>query len=249
MKKTIFLDKKIQVLIVSAGGVGTTFLMREIEKYKTTNCSSNTDGYKHLPIPPISFNQNLKVIYIFGNPILASMSLFRRQYHHTQSIKVQEYLRADYTIPFSMSIEEYAKGAKDGFYFKLHFYHWYKQYPIYNTLFLKYETLSEQVEVIRDFLDLPLHFVHNFPPKIKRNSNFSNLSATTLGGLVQLYGSFEKEIQQLPSSMTQKGNYIILLKNIFTRPYLQGLKKVLWRKVPLLRRVRNRLYKILLSEK
>lgn len=91
MRKTIFLKKNIEVLIVSSGGVGTTFLMEEIKRYKTTNDPDNKDGYKHLPIPPISQNPNLKVVYLFGDPVLACISLFRRKYQYAQSKSVEIY--------------------------------------------------------------------------------------------------------------------------------------------------------------
>ena len=50
----MYLNSEIEVLIVSAGGVGTSFLAEAISKFKNTNQFEDEDGYKHLPFPPLS---------------------------------------------------------------------------------------------------------------------------------------------------------------------------------------------------
>lgn len=243
MNRTIFLNKNIEVLIVSAGGVGTTFLMEEIGKYKTTNCSSNTDGYKHLPIPPISFNRNLKVVYVFGNPIWASISLFRRKYHHVQSINVQQYLEKGYTIPFEMSLDTYASEAKDGHYFERHLENWRIVYPIYPTLFIKYESLFDNLKIVADFLDLPSDFITNFPRKKVRQSELLNLSSSTANYLHHLYGKLAETLKNEPDTMIQREKNSPNYKKMMAKPYLRGMKFFFGKKMPLLRHIKNYLFK------
>jgi hypothetical protein len=241
MNHTILLHKKVEVLIVSAGGVGTTFLMKEIGKYKTINNFSNADGFKHLPIPPISFKKNIKVIYVFGNPIEACMSLFRRQFHHTQSYKMQQYLPKQYNVAIETSIEEYAAAGKDGFFFRRHFEHWNDTYVVYPTLFLKYETLFENLGDIADFLELPESFEAEFPKKKERVSQLSNLQKNTLESLNAMYGDLERELSQLPDVFIKKGKDLKGFQSLVAKPYFLGLNKLLWKKMPLLRKVKNQL--------
>lgn len=241
MNHTILLKKEVEVLIVSAGGVGTTFLLKAIGKYKTTNHISNFDGFKHITIPPITRNRNLKVIYVFGNPITATMSLFRRNFHHTQSYKMQQYLPQGYRVAMETSLADYAKSGVDGFYFQRHFDNWVERYLVYPTLFLKYETLFENVEEIRDFLNLPQEFVTNFPAKKMRNSQVDNLDKTTLVDLKKMYGPLEAEFEKLPDFFVKEGKVLKPFSVLLDAPYYIGAKKLFWKKMPFLRRVRNRI--------
>jgi len=240
MNNTIILNKDIEVLIVSAGGVGTTFLMDAIGKYKSINQSSNSDGYKHLPIPPISQNPNLKVVYVFGNPVMASISLFRRKYHAVQSIKSQQYLDEGFTISEEMSLAEYASNGEDGHYFERHLNNWETNYRVYPTLFLRYETLFEQLEALALFLDLPAEFVSNFPAKRKRLSDKDALSPSTQEGLDAMYATLAAQMKALPDVFIQEATESI--RSLLLRPpYKKALSKVFWKKMPLLRKLKNKI--------
>lgn len=245
MKKTIFLSKKIDVLVVSSGGVGTTFLMEEIAKYKNVNCPSNTDGYKHMPIPPISFNRHLKVVYIFGNPIDACISLFRRKYQHTQSVRNQQYLKPQYIIPQDLeSLEQYANKRLDGLCFEQHFNNWFIKHPIYSTIFIKYEELFKELDTIAKFLKLPPDFKINFPKKRKRQANVFEVSREIKGGLYYLYGSFQKKVDELPAivihAINKKG---LFNPKYFSMPYYRGIKRIFWMKNRFLRRGIDKLHR------
>lgn len=241
MNHTILLEKEIEVLIVSAGGVGTTFLLKAIGKHKTTNHISNFDGFKHITIPPITRNRNLKVIYVFGNPITATMSLFRRNFHHTQSYKMQQYLPQGYRVAMETSLEGYAKKGVDGFYFRRHFDNWAERYLVYPTLFLKYETLFDNVDEIATFLNLPQKFIADFPAKKTRNSQVDNLDKTTLTDLKKMYGRLETNFEELPDFFVKDGKALKSFSVLFDVPYYIGAKKLFWKKMPFLRRVRNRI--------
>lgn len=239
MNHTILLEKEVEVLIVSAGGVGTTFLLKAVGKYKKTNHISNEDGFKHLTIPPITKNSNLKVIYVFGNPITATMSLFRRDFHHTQSYKMQQYLPKGYRVAQETNLEEYAAKGVDGFYFRRHFENWTERYLVYPTLFLRYETLFDNIEEIAHFLELPRAFVTNFPAKKERNSQIENLNKVTLNNLQKLYGDLQADFDKLPDFFIKKGDALKSYTVLLDTPYYKGAKKLFWKKMPFLRQVRN----------
>ena len=141
---SVVLPRKVEVLVTSAGGVGTTFLMKEIGKYLNTNSVDNRDGFKHIPVPPISFG-NPKAVYLFGDPVMASVSLFRRQYHTEQSRRVQQYSRNHFIIDPEATIESYAQEGIDKHHFKAHLRAWMETRTSYPILFMRYERLFENL--------------------------------------------------------------------------------------------------------
>lgn len=242
MKKTIFLDRGIEVLVVSAGGVGTTFLMRAIGQYRRTNCPDNTDGYKHLTIPPLSRNKELKIIYLFGDPLLACTSLFRRSYHHTQSVQNQKFMPGSFIIPLEMTLEQYCTGRVDGLHFKRHFHNWYSRFPVRNCLFVRYGALFDQLETIAGFLGLTQAFIDSFPPRQARHSRLDELDTTTIKGLNHMYGDFLQEIERTPDSFTSSpGASDNAYAYIFSLPYRIAIRKAVLRKLPMVRRLLHRL--------
>lgn len=242
MKKTIFLNKSIEVLVVSSGGVGTTFLMDAIAKHRKINTARKIDGYKHLPIPPISFNKNLKVVYVFGDPIMASISLFRRKYQHTQSRWVQKYHDPGFIIPQDMTLDEYATNQKDGFLFKEHFDNWLNKYPMYPTMFIKYEELYQSLDALVSFLDLPPSFLENFPKKRARKSSIDKLSANTVQGLERLHAAYQKEVHQLPSYLTNDVSKPKTIQSFyFSKPYRRAFVEAFLKRFTLLRKIKNKI--------
>ncbi len=221
----ILLPKKMEVVVASAGGVGTTFLINFIAQYRQVNHFDDEDGIKHLPVPPVSFNENLKLIYVYGNPQLAVMSLFRRNYHQLQSGKLRKCVAgAPAAVPETMTLDEYVAKGKDGFYFREHFNNWYSNYlSPFPTLFLRYETLFENLEPLMDFLELPKEYIKAFPEKKKRNSDMEEISRETRQGLHEMYTAFEQELGYMADTEIRQS----VSKSIFSRfpltlPYLRA---------------------------
>ena len=241
MEKTIFLNKDIEVLIVSAGGVGTTFLMDAIAPYKKTNCSANSDGYKYLPIPPISFNRKLKVVYVFGDPVMASLSLFRRNYHHTQSVWATKFQQDNYVIPENITIDDYGKNKKDGHYFENHFENWKERCLCYPSMFLKYENIHDSLDGLGLFLDLPNSFIHDFPKKKERKSSIENLSEAGKSGLQEMYGEHQSTVQGYTHFFTVQPKKNIY-SNAFTKIYRNAIVEAFYKKNPFIRKIKNKIW-------
>ena len=72
-------DPKIDVVVSSFGGVMSSILINWIKKYKNTNSGDNNDNLKHALYPPLGTNPSLRLVYIFDDPILSVLSLFRQQ--------------------------------------------------------------------------------------------------------------------------------------------------------------------------
>lgn len=163
----ILLPGDTDVVVASFGGVGTTFLLKYLAQYRKTNHRFDADGVKHSPLPPISFNSNIKFVYVYGNPQLAAISLFRRNFHYRQSQKLQKWGKKSISpIPEEMTLQEYASQGIDKLHFRNHFYNWYEKYlSVHPTMFIRYDTMYDNVELLRDFLNLPKDFVDKFPEK------------------------------------------------------------------------------------
>jgi hypothetical protein len=197
---TLFIHKDIEVLIVSYGGVGTSFLIDAISPYRKTNYKDDIDGLKHYPLPPLNGSHNLKVVYIYGDPAEAVMSLFRRNYHHHQSTKLQSHRLRRHVVDIASTLSSYAERGEDQFFFADHFLNWRHRYVLYPTLYLHYDTIHDQVNLIKSFLDLPDKFLHNFPLKLPRNSSKADLSGKTSAALDGIYADFCEMLNSYPKA-------------------------------------------------
>lgn len=198
MKRVIVLPKYIEVVVASFGGVGTKVLLSYISKYRQTNHPNDRDGFKHLSVPPLSFNPNVRFVYVYGDPILATISLFHRNFHSLQSRKLQRFLCKP-ILPISQetSLEQYASSGVDHFFFRTQFYNWYEDYLVYPTMFIKYEGLWDNVEAIAKFLDLPASTLESFPKRRERRSVKEGVPQKTLEDLQHIYGPFAEELNKL----------------------------------------------------
>jgi len=216
----IILPRNMEVVVASFGGVGTTFLISYIEQYKKINHYDDEDGIKHLPLPPVSFNKNVKFVYVYGNPQLAAISLFRRDYHYLQSKKLQKCVRTHRPpIPLEMTLQEYASQGIDKFHFREQFYNWHDKYLSSSpTLFIRYETLFDNIEPLLEFLDLPGDCIEGFPKKRKRSSAIDDIPVVTRKQLDLMYGDFSDELAQLADVEIRKRTN----RNFREMPYLKS---------------------------
>ena len=213
LKKYIPLD--FDVVVTSYGGVGTTFIIDFIRQYYRVNDRIDKDKLKHLPYPPLSLNRDLKFIYLVGDPVMAAISLFRRNLHHHQSKKIIRGLRnKEQPIPATMTIEQFASEGIDRFYFQEHFNNWYNFLHTNPVLFLKYDAIYDNLEKIFDFLNLPREFVSTFPPFRTRESHKLKLSDNTLEQLQTIYHDFNVELRQVPDITVYYPDSGKFIKNI-----------------------------------
>ena len=188
----IYLPKNVDVVVASFGGVGTTFLCDFLSQYRKTNDSHDADGIKHSPLPPITRNSSTRFVYVFGDPVDAAVSLFRRGFHAEQSRKLQRYAVNPVALPREMSVDDYAQAGVDRFLFERHFMNWYSTWLRVPTLFLRYEAVFDNKQAILDFLNLPAEAMNAFPQKRERSTSSIQLSAETSGGLESMYGGLRK---------------------------------------------------------
>ncbi|WP_154853604.1 hypothetical protein [Cyclobacterium xiamenense] len=221
----MIIPKHTEVVVCSYGGVGTTFLMEYLSNFKKINRFYDEDGAKHFPIPPISVNKNLKFVYIFGDPEMATISLFRRNFHHRQSTKLLRLTTKNLKpIPLEMSLEAYVSEGIDRFLFEDHFNNWYKHYLTHPTIFIRYENLYDVLPTLFDFLDIPREHLKGFPPKRERSS-VGTVSDDTKRKITHMYGEFSHALKELPDCeikepVSEKPLFVTYLKPIYAKVML-----------------------------
>ena len=190
----------LDVLVVSAGGVGTSFLMHFLKHYCWVNCPHDMDGLKHAPVPPYALFPGLKAIYIVGDPIEATISLFRRGYQHAQARKLIPPSATELPEPESLeTLDRYAAFGQDCFQFEAHYRRWRHRPTAYPILFIKYRSIWKHLDAIFEFLNLPRHYQSNFPSPKPRHSSLEQLPSTTREGLERMYGQFSRYVASLPN--------------------------------------------------
>ena len=202
------IPKDIEVVVGSYGGVGTTFFLDFVSQFKKTNHPQDEDKIKHLGMPPISFNKDVRFVYIYGNPVEAVPSLFGRGMANFQSKKLQrdqEFINEP--ISLGTTLEEYALARVDKFLFRRHFYNWYRDCLMHPTLFIRYEKIWDHKEELFKFLDLPMSEIDNFPEKKQRRSKLADLPKPVLEGLIDMYGSFANELDEIGECVLRGERY------------------------------------------
>lgn len=194
----ISIPGNIDTLVVSYGGVGTSFLMHYLSAYKMVNNYLDEDFLKHMYCPPKPMPSVIRIIYLYGDPILAALSIFRRnlQYYHSKKLLTINRKRIS-PIPDNMTIDEYASNGIDKFYFKDHFKNWFCSEIQNPILFMKYESIFKHSGIIGDFLELPKEARSDFPLQKERESSKAGLNKITLKNLNRMYGEFKQEIDCL----------------------------------------------------
>ena len=217
----IILPNNINLAVASYGGVGITFLMEFLSKYKNINNPYDRDGFKHLPIPPLSFNRSLKFIYIYGKPQDAASSLFRRQMHRSQSMKLQSFIASKKIfIPKEMTLQEYASEGKDRFHFQEHFSIGMSiicQQIRYSSLNMKLcMRISRTYFLFAEFRKRALQF----PEKERAYTGQINFRETMLQ-LDEMYGQFSDRLEKLENIEFRQGK----IRKIFTLKYINKYRK------------------------
>lgn len=80
-------NEDIKCIIISPGGVGTTFLIDYIANFKITNDRNDADFLKHLPYLPKRL-QGIPILFVTGQPEEIYNSLRIRNYHAIQAAKL-----------------------------------------------------------------------------------------------------------------------------------------------------------------
>ena len=167
-------SKRPKLLIISAGGIGTTTAISEFHKIPEleANCASDSDGMKHLPYNRLvaehahQLTDVKRILYLWGNPMHAVASLYRRGYQVTQAMKTRSEPFSDGSFGKVASergvprtIEAYAASKHDIFQMQKHIESYLTNRN--NTgfrpalAFLQMERKTEHLDKLAHFLGVP----------------------------------------------------------------------------------------------
>jgi hypothetical protein len=152
-------------IVVSPGGVGTTFLMEYLGKYIELNNSYDKDGLKHLATFPRNFTSNKKILYIRGKPLDIVKSLESRGWLRLQSAKLGCVL-CQFVHPSllrRMFIEICNRQE--------HFFSDLSKESDSSVMILNYDDIWDKKSDIASFFNITNEvFVDKFPPRVVRRS-------------------------------------------------------------------------------
>lgn len=148
-------------LIISPGGVGTTFLLEWCRKFTDVNCPYDTDGLKHLSTPK---GVERPIIFIYGDPVEITDSISRRGWLKHQARKISccgagklpdTMLRILFPLLVNRQIAHYRKAANHN----------------RNILILSYDDIWRRKGLIAEHLNIADNtFLSSFPRKRKRSA-------------------------------------------------------------------------------
>jgi hypothetical protein len=167
----LYAPKQTAFIVVSAGGVATTFLLDFFgERGIRCNDSHDRDTLKHCPRPPITLNRRLKVVYVVGDPVVAVGSLFRRGYQHEAFSKFTRFSGAKPCAKALSDLRTYAETKQDLLMLERHFLNWTNRFQVYSTFVVKYDDIWTCFPDMLDFLGLPPQFSCELSEKRSRES-------------------------------------------------------------------------------
>lgn len=149
------------IIVVSPGGVGTTFVIKHIARFAKVNDPYDRDDLKHLPSPPYVVEPEPKVLFISGDPNRSMQSIIRRGWFQIQAAKLGGVLSV--LLPDStFTRRAYLQCLKR----QQHKWAGYRG----RILFVDFEDLWERATEIQEFLGMPKDFADTFPERRGRNT-------------------------------------------------------------------------------
>ncbi|WP_309399510.1 hypothetical protein [Cerasicoccus maritimus] len=223
----------LDAVVTSFGGVATTTFIDFLRQKIVTNCPGNSDLYKHTAQPPVSNNPYFRAIYIFGDPTLATISLFNRNFHQHHSQIMQANFGQTSFIHEAQTLDAYLQQGDDRFNFRRHFDLWRNSDCWYPRLILRYEVLWDRLDEIANFLSIPASTFADFPPQQARGSAIDDLPAKTQTALYNLYGSDQAYLASQPDFQILPGKRLRYFTDLRFFPqshsHLRSIPKSLFR--------------------
>ena len=162
--------------------------------------------WKHSIVPPpADLGKGVvitKTLYVFSDPVDVIKSLFRRRIDNKQWLKGHAKNMDILDFSASCDVIEYANTRKDLLRLNDHWKNWNDTHLEYDTMYVKYEDMWENLTEIQGFLGLPESFVSSFPAKRDRNAFL--IEPAILNELKETYHSLSHKVATQPSTRVKK---------------------------------------------
>jgi hypothetical protein len=190
-----------RVQVTSFGGSGTTALHEHLLRMGVdVPTTPGSFPFKHQRVPPApdAVPPEFRVVYPFGDPRNAVVSVFRREFQggHYRGMRLRKPMpEAEHHLT---DLEHFLEGNVDEFEIEDHFDQWFdaraRTYPV---LFLRYEALPDVWPAVCEFVGLPA----GSPclPIRPRASQWTELEVSQRERIDAMYGAFARRLEDLPS--------------------------------------------------
>lgn len=229
----IIVNSENDILLASYGGVMSVTMAQWLGQYKQLFNLSEAAGAAaacHFPYPAISTNRRLRLVYIFGDPIMSVLSVFRR---HFQLFGHYAYVAGDYSQYTSLStrikmrsLKSYLASDIGAFPIQQHFHNWRTAPTQHPILFIRAETVWDNLDILQSFLELPDEAMRTFPKQQKRLSSYKRfgINRQEQDKLNQLYGDFKEELKQMPDTYIRPADWPVTesIKGPLSSPFSQS---------------------------
>ncbi len=188
---------KGRVLIASIPRCGSTFLIRALGQFpfgstcpKTRDCGfvrnlnelPNKKFIKTHSLAPKQLPKDVKVIFLFGDPIAAIISTYKKRFNKNH------FLNCGYTLNREPDIWNFDELGYEAI-----FDSWMSNSKSYPVLAIRYETIFENKHIISKYLDTDFQLGKLTKRSTKINQNEMNK-------LIQVYGPLYEKVSKSPDA-------------------------------------------------
>lgn len=128
---------------------------------------------------PESLSGNERAIYLYGDPIDAVLSFYRREKEYGTEFARRHYRNLDVSGKFPKRLEDYLEWGSDAFGLEAHFDRYLNAQPRAGLLMVRFDDMWPHLEEVFDFLRLTAK-ASDFPEKRPRMSKRNELSENQL---------------------------------------------------------------------
>lgn len=191
--------KKYDVLIISAGGGGTTYFIDYLSNNidLKINHKGDIDGIKHISYDRVNRLNNIncnKIIYLYNDPLLAIKSFYRRQFlRHIHKLGNPHNLSTEYIKNYNMYADLVKNEKKD-------LYGINEQYDFYmngdinkDILFVNFNNILKNKKRISEFIGVDSNIFDNFQIKERNSENIN----TDDDVITQIYKDLFEKIDKM----------------------------------------------------
>ena len=117
-------------------------------------------------------------------------------------------------------------------------------------MFIRYETIFDNVPAILEFIGLPENCIQNFPESKSRSSSTNNIPSETLKQLDAMYGDFEAELSKLNDvEVKENANNKSFFIKYFNAPYFRAFsEQIAYDLKEIVKKISPKIYTILKSK-
>ena len=183
---------KPDVYVFSYGGTGTRMLCKFIQQHLKLNSQPHVHHGN-----PEQLSGRERAIYLYGDPIDAVLSFYRRDVEYETNFVKKHYRNLDVSGEFPKTFEDYLTWGSDAFCLEAHFEKYRKAQSVAGLVMVRFDDIWDHLGELFDFIRLPAR-PSDFPPKRARLSKRDALKPDELAvlekyfsGLIELQASME----------------------------------------------------------